>query len=347
MDQPSPHTLSPGTLLRDTYMIQRRLAVGGMGEVYEASHVRMPGRFAVKVLSPRLASDPAAVARFCREAAIASVLRHPHIVQVFDFDVSGDQEPFLVMECLPGRDLAEHLLIHGPLSLARVVNVVRQIAAALEAAHRMGIVHRDLKPANVMLLEYAGVEDFVKVLDFGVSKICGVEAGGVVLGTPSYMAPEQAEGRGDDVDPRTDQFSLAVLTFALLTGSSPFDGNNTADVLRRILDEDPRPLDGLVPWPAAAVEQVLGRALAKAPGKRFAGVADFAEALARAAASVDEPLRDQTQRGAAGEKMCELDTVISLRPALGSVALNRRPSSQEVTIESITVPVLASIPKVA
>jgi serine/threonine-protein kinase len=350
MTQASATTLSPGTLLRDTYVIQGRLAAGGMGEVYEASHIRMPGRFAVKVLAPQLASDPGAVARFCREAAIASVLRHPHVVQVFDFDVSGPQEPFLVMECVPGQDLAEHLLMYGPLSLDRVVSIVRQIASALEAAHRLGIVHRDLKPANVMLLHYPGVSDFVKVLDFGVSAICGAEQPDpeAVLGTPAYMAPEQSSGRFEDVDPRTDQFALGVLTYVLLTGTTPFDGNTAADLLRRIAVDDPRPLGTQVPWPTAGVDRVLDRALAKDRRDRFPRATDFAEALAAAAAEIDRPLRDQRAVGRGNrEDLSKLDTVISLRPGVRSAAPNRARSSEDVTIESDRSAVSASFPKVA
>ncbi len=348
MTQPLPSTLSPGTLLRDTYVIQDRLAVGGMGEIYAATHVRLPGRFAIKVLAPQLAGDPAAVARFCREAAIASLLRHPHIVQVIDFDVSHRQ-PFLVMECVPGQDLAEHLLLEGPLSLARVVPIIRQVASALEAAHQLGIVHRDLKPANVMLLACPGVTDFVKVLDFGVSKICGDEAGGrSVVGTPAYMAPEQAEGRSEEVGPRTDQFSLAVLTHALLTGASPFEGTSTADVLRQIVSDRPRPLGARVPWPSAAVDAVLARAMARDPRDRFPRASDLAAALASASDQIDGQLRTQRARATRNrEKMCELDTVISLRPAVRSVASNRAATSQEVTIDSIPATVPASIPRVA
>jgi serine/threonine-protein kinase len=277
-------------MLRDTYLIHERLASGGMGEVYLATHVRLPGKFAVKVLGARLARDPHSVARFCREAAIVSVLRHPNIVQVYDFNVTPEGVPFLVMECLEGRDLAHRLVEGGPMPLARVTRIVRQIAGALESAHVRGIVHRDLKPANVILLDWEGHPDFVKVLDFGVSKICGVDkvATGqwTMLGTPAYMAPEQALGRTEDIDGRTDQFSLAVLAYVLLTGTEPFPGQSTPEVLHRIVDLDPLPLGERVPWPAREVEAVLRRALAKRRDDRFARVLPFAEALDDAGARV-------------------------------------------------------------
>jgi eukaryotic-like serine/threonine-protein kinase len=348
---PTSPALSPGTLLRDAYVIHERMASGGMGEVYAATHVRLPGRLAIKVLAPHLAADPAAVARFCREAAIASVLRHPHVVQVLDFDVGAGQLPFLVMERLDGKDLAQHLLLHGPLSLERVVAIVRQLASALAAAHRLGIVHRDLKPANVMLVDYEGLPDFVKVLDFGVSKIAGVERGqGAVLGTPSYMAPEQAEGRGDEVDARTDQFSLAVLGYVLLTGRQPFPGHTTAEVLERIIGADPAPLTGRVPWPAAAVERVLARALSKRPAERFARVTDLGEALAEAARTIGDAA---ARRPAAplhfqGRALSDLSkTVICLRPARSCGASNGSSRSEDVTIDALPLAINASMAEVA
>jgi serine/threonine protein kinase len=282
-------TLEPGMLLRETYLIHERLASGGMGEVYLATHVRLPGRFAVKVLASRLAQDPNAVARFCREAAIVSVLRHPNIVQVYDFNITPAGVPFLVMECLDGSDLSHILLEQGPMPLGRVAGIVRQIASALESAHARGIVHRDLKPANIILLDWEGHRDFVKVLDFGVSKIRGAEKQSgrwTMLGTPAYMAPEQAQGRGEEIDGRTDQFSLGVLTYVLLTGSDPFPAESTAEILHKIIHDPPRGLAERVFFSAAPIEAVLGRALAKRPGDRFPGVLEFARAFEEAAAHV-------------------------------------------------------------
>ena len=225
-------TLEPGTVLRNTYVIEERLAAGGMGEVYVARHVRLPGRFAVKVLSSRLLRDQDAVARFCREASIVSMIRHPHVVGVFDFDVTGEGMPFLVMECVEGKDLARHVLDHGPMSPARCAHIVRQVAAALEAAHQRGIVHRDLKPANVMLLEGEGLQDFVKVLDFGVSKVCGAErirrpaGSGRCWARPPTWRPSRPRAGSTPSTAGPISSRWRVLAYVLLTGSDPFPGHD-------------------------------------------------------------------------------------------------------------------------
>jgi serine/threonine protein kinase len=336
-------TLKPGTVLRGTYLVEERLAKGGMGEIYRASHLRLPGKFAVKVLSARLLSDPDAVARFCREAAIVSTIRHPNVVQVFDFDLTPEGIPFLVMECVEGRDLARHILEDGPMPPSRVAHIVHQIAAALEAAHARGVVHRDLKPANVMLLEGEGLVDFVKVLDFGVSKVCGADpaASGQwrMLGTPSYMAPEQAEGRSEAIDGRADQFALAVLAYVLLTGTDPFPGNTTGEVLIRIMHHDPEGLAGRVPWPSGDIEAVLRRALAKQPELRYERVLEFAAALTGAVAMLDETQRrtaTDVVAGTAGHhsraSLSDLSTVVRLYPADLSaptpITIDQRPAGR-------------------
>ncbi len=283
--------LQPETLLRETYLIGDKLASGGMGEVYRARHVRLPGSFAVKILNARLAGDAKSIARFRREAEILALIRHPNVVQVFDFDLLSEGVPFLVMEHVEGRDLAQHVVEGGPLSLDRVVRIVHQIASALEAAHARRVVHGDLKPANVMLVDREGHRDLVKVLDFGVAQMFGTRSGSteptsLMLGTPSYMAPEQAECRNDEIDGRADQFALAVLTYVLLTGADPFPGDTTVEVLARIIHAEPAPLGSRVAWPADGVEAVLRRALCKRAEGRYPRILEFAEQLARAARPV-------------------------------------------------------------
>src|SRR4029450_638678 len=223
-----------GTVLKDTYRIERPLAEGGFGEGYLAAHTRLPGSFAVKVLRAGLTRDREALARFRQEAEITSTLRHPHIVQVFDFNVTDAGVYYLVMELLEGVPLSDLARSGAPLDPRRAINIIDQIAQALHAAHERGVVHRDLKPENVMLLSVGGAEDFVKVLDFGISQASWrtrLTDNDRVSGTPQYMAPEQAQGLREQIDHRTDQFSLAAIAYTLFTGREPFSGDNPIAVL--------------------------------------------------------------------------------------------------------------------
>ena len=234
-----------GVVLGDTYIVGRRIGRGAMGDVYEAQHVRLPGHFAVKLLLPELQGNQDAFARFCREAEIMSQLRHPNIVQIFDFNVAPDARPYFVMEYLQGRDL-EARLRAGPLPLPAVTRVVGAVSSALALAHAHGVVHRDLKPANVFLATVDGqTDELVKVLDFGISKVRAAAAqisqAVDLLGTPSYMSPEQARGQTDAIDGRTDQFALAAIAYRMLTGQDPFQGDDTAAVLYQVVHEDPPP----------------------------------------------------------------------------------------------------------
>jgi serine/threonine-protein kinase len=205
-----------GLVLQDTYALGRRIGYGATGEVYEAAPVRQPGRMAVKLLRPHLVGNQEAFARFCREAEILSAVQNPHIVQILDFNKTPDGLPYFVMEYLDGVDLEVRLAYSGSLPLATVVRIVEAAASALSAAHAHGIVHRDLKPANIFLMREEGLDtDFVKLIDFAVSM-------SDALGTPEFMAPEQAQGRLNQIDGRTDQFALAAIAHAALAGSPPF-----------------------------------------------------------------------------------------------------------------------------
>jgi serine/threonine-protein kinase len=296
-------------VLHDTYRLVRQVGFGGTGVVYEAMHTRLPRRFAIKVLLRSLLAHPEAHARFCHEAELMSQLRHPHVVQIFDFNVTHENQPYFVMEYLEGRDLETELAGGATIPLARVVPIVEAVASALMAAHRHDIVHRDLKPSNIFLCDVDDAREgndgapatparaehpFVKVLDFGVSPagaVARLALGANIVGTPHYMAPEQATGRGKSIDARADQFTLAAITYAMLTGRDAFSGEDVVSVLYQIVHEEPPPLDRYVhgSWDTRLVQQILSRAMAKDPALRFPTVVDFADALRDAADHAHAP----------------------------------------------------------
>jgi hypothetical protein len=277
--------LREGELFDNTYRLTRLLGEGAMGAVYEATHARLAGRYAVKLLllQPTVGSE--AIALFDREARITSLLQHPNIVQIVDHNTTADGTEYLVMEYLAGESLAQRLLRAAPLPLDTVVGIVDQIAAGLAAAHAYRVVHRDLKPDNVFLVPVEGREaESVKILDFGISMVKGPRWGrqapeGTVMGTPLYMAPEQIEGRVADSDGATDQFALAVIAYEMLTGRNPFQADTAGAVFTLVLHSDPAPM-GVGP----DVELVVRRGLAKSNRDRFRSITDFADALRAAAA---------------------------------------------------------------
>lgn len=285
-DAQLPHPLL-GTTLRGTYRILRTLDQGGMGMVFEAEHVRLRRRLAVKVLAQHLAKDAHALARFNREAEIISQLQHPHVVQVTDFDTTEAGEPYLVMELLAGESLAARLERERCLPVADAVSLAHQVSSGLAAAHAANIVHRDLKPANIFLTHVAGQGTLVKLLDFGISKRAGGGTGLTgeydILGTPDYMAPEQALGKTAQVDHRGDQYALAVITYEMLAGRTPFAGDDVMDVLRQVISTEPPPIEQLAPHVSPDIGDVLRRALAKSPEQRFPSIKEFSQALLRAA----------------------------------------------------------------
>src|SRR6266498_420688 len=278
-------TMRPGMVVAETYEITRLLGQGGMGAVWEAKHLRLPGkRVVVKVLLFG-ATDPTVLARFRREAEIGSRLGHPNIVQVLDFNTLPDGTPYIVLELLQGESLASRLL-RGPLPLEQAKSIVTQVGSALAAAHREGVVHRDLKPDNVFLCptDLGGeVRDVVKVLDFGISKIRGsntvLTQDAALLGTPQYMAPEQATGRNDEIDARTDVFAFGAMTFEMLAGKPPFTGDTLAAVIHAIVYAPTPPLAALAKETPAAIVAAIERAMEKNRDARFPDVNSFVKAV--------------------------------------------------------------------
>jgi serine/threonine-protein kinase len=275
-----------GTTLAGKYRIEERLNEGGMGTVYRATHVLMEKTVAIKVLRPSLAADEKIVARFSREARAASRISHPNALSVTDFGEDENGIVFLVMEFLSGRTLKQVIREEGPLPLTRVVDITRQVGDALHAAHQQGVVHRDLKSDNIMLLDTM-TGDHAKVLDFGIAKIneqeghrdVGLTAPNLVIGTPQYMSPEQACGLREQIDHRSDQFSLAAIAYVLLTGHEPFTGDNPIAVLYEVVNHDPPPPSQINPALGPEVDAVVMRGLAKESADRYPNVLAFASAL--------------------------------------------------------------------
>src|SRR6187401_759839 len=239
--------VEPGTLLGDTYRIVRRIGSGGMGEVYEATHERLAHRYAVKFLHPGVREHPDALRRFMREAQVTSRLRHPGIVSVVDFNTLPSGVAYLVMEYLEGEPLGKILARTGPMPVSRVVDITDQLSSALTAAHLQGVVHRDMHPQNVFVMPGTGGQsERIKILDFGISKIASVSQKitgmAAVMGTPQYMSPEQAEGKSDELDAASDQFSLAAMVYELLTGRKAFAGETLASVAYQIVHAAPVPI---------------------------------------------------------------------------------------------------------
>ena len=297
-----------GTILGEHYRVTRLIGVGGMGAIYEASHLGAGKRVAVKLMSKELAAHPEALARFRREVKVTTELAHPNIVDVFDFGETPTGEPFLVMEFLDGEDLGHRLERDGRVALNIAVQIVKQVASALSVAHAEGVVHRDLKPDNVFLLRVANgavVADgavFAKVVDFGISKVLKaattqLTVARAVVGTPEFMAPEQASGRIDWIDHRTDQWALAVLSWHMLSGRLPFWKPEVNLILTQVIGEEPTSLHpDLAPLIPPEVDKVLRRALSKKREDRFPTINAFARAFE--AAATGAPVRSSSQRAA-------------------------------------------------
>ncbi|HEU4577010.1 MAG TPA: serine/threonine-protein kinase [Polyangiaceae bacterium] len=328
MDAPDSGDELLGATLNQTYVVERVLGEGGMGRVYLARHTRIAQkRVAVKVLHQKYAGNSQVQARFQREAEAAAAIAHPNVVTVLDIDVTARGLPYLVCEYLEGMDLAEYLRDGRRLEVGAALAIARQLCRGVGAAHERGVVHRDLKPANVFLVGQVGAELperwLAKILDFGLSRFEADEANpltktGLIMGTPSYMAPEQAQGRR--ADQRADIYGLGAILYRMLTGRAPFDEDSPHATILAVMNSEPARPRSLVPTIPPHLELVLERAMAKDPQQRFADMAAFEQALdAVAAASVPVPSRAPASpaRGRQPQRAAGFDAEIqAARPRL-------------------------------
>ncbi|MBK7858614.1 MAG: serine/threonine protein kinase [Archangiaceae bacterium] len=268
------------------YELKELLGEGGMGQVWLAEHKKLERKVAIKLLKPELVRVESQVQRFFDEARAVNKVNHPHIVEITDFVEERDMgRVWCVMEYLKGNTL-KVLGREQTLSIARSVNIVRQVADALDAAHAVGVVHRDIKPDNIFLVDGKGNPDFVKVLDFGVAKLRAEHSAeghtdtGEIVGTPAYMSPEQALGQ--EVDRRSDLYSLGTLLYVLLAGRFPFDGVTAGQLVANIVARQPLPLPQVARSGEViddALDRVVMKCLEKSPSRRYPDMRALAEAL--------------------------------------------------------------------
>lgn len=275
--------MQAGALLADRYRIERLISRGGMGAVFEATQLGLDRAVAVKLLLPALSRDEKVQERFRREARSVAQLRHPHIIQIYDYGIS-EHGPYIVMEFVRGESLRE-MLRRAPLELPTALAIMEQVCSALAVAHAAGTIHRDLKPDNILIESLAAGHLAAKVLDFGIAKIRQAQTeeaetsltGANIIGSPAYMSPEQ--GLGQELDERSDIYSLGIVLYEMLTQAAPFAKSTPGTMLMHHVNTTPRPLRELRPDISQAVAQVVMRALAKDPEQRFGSASEFAQAL--------------------------------------------------------------------
>lgn len=273
--------LSAGTIVGDKYRLEEPIGQGGMATVWRAVHTTLDRPVAVKFLEAVGTGADKLAERFLQEAKLAANLRHRHVVDILDFGVAGGDKPFMVMELLEGKSLADRYSDGPPVTDWELLEIIAMTLSGLAAVHDAGILHRDVKPENIFLVEDAdGI--FPKLLDFGISRGFGavgrVTRTGVVVGTPQYMSPEQARGK-KDLDARSDLYSVGTVLYEGFSGEVPFDSENPGDVLIAVATQEAQPLAELRPDLPASVIELVHRALAKDPAERFQSAREMRDAV--------------------------------------------------------------------
>ena len=268
------------------YELKRLLGSGGMGEVYLAEHALLRRPCAIKLIRPDKAGNTSMLMRFEREVRATTKLKHPNVVEVYDYGRTEDGLFYYVMEYLSGPTIERLVAQHGPLACGRAIALLRQLCKALHEAHKIGLIHRDLKPGNVMVTCQGGQHDLAKLLDFGLVQDLGalrsdgrLTEDGLIMGTPAYMSPEQAAG-GSALDPRSDIYSLGCVGFFALTGRPVFEGQSVGQLIAAHLTQPPPDLIEVRSDVPRDLAEVVYRCLAKKPADRFADVSELERALA-------------------------------------------------------------------
>ena len=329
--------LTAGTVIDEKYRIERYIGRGGMGCVYEASQFSIGRKVALKILPPRYAADGRAIQRFKQEARRGGSIAHINICEVTDLGETEDGTPYMTMPLLTGCSLAEKLKSLDKIDTKTAVHIVVQILSALKAAHAAHIVHRDLKPANVFITKIDQGEILVKLLDFGISKALNQDLDtnltttGTVLGTPHYMAPEQAKGVRD-IDHRVDIYAAGVILYEALTGERPFDGESYNEIVVKIATEKFRRPGDLNPAVSMEIEQILLKAMATNPCDRFQDAEQMRSALLHARVAKTDY---REQRTTAAIKALPFETSSPSRDTTGRTAANGSPGSRRRPIAMI------------
>jgi serine/threonine protein kinase len=283
---PNPYPAA-GEIVDGKYKIEKILGEGGMGAVARATHVVLGGTVALKFMNPQFMTFPGAVERFVNEGRASKAIKSDHVLPVSDVGLLANGTPYLLMECLYGLDLADLLMRDGPsgLPISRAVHFTLQILRGLQAAHAIGIIHRDMKPSNCFVVTHDGEEDFVKILDFGISKVVQPGSSSLTqtnsaLGTPLYMSPEQARSPRD-VDTRSDLYSVGVILYELLCGHTPFfsESGEFTEILFKLFTADPPPIKETRPDLPDALAAIVHKALAREVADRYSTALEVAEAL--------------------------------------------------------------------
>jgi eukaryotic-like serine/threonine-protein kinase len=355
-----------GQILNAKYRIVRRIGAGGMAVVYEASHTGLGTPLAVKVLLAELARVPTLADRFRREARVSATIRSPHVIQVTDVDQLADGRPYLVMELLAGQSLEQKLLEAKALSRERAVDIGLQILLGLEAAHALGVVHRDLKPGNVFLAQQ-GSELVAKLLDFGIAKVRAstefqsLTRPGVVMGTPEYMAPEQAFS-SDQASVQSDLYSVGVMLYEMLSGELPARGDVPLQVAQQVMTGKVQPLHERCPGLPQGLVNLVHRALQAEPKARpesalemrrelsaFAGELSNAGRLASAVLPADASRHALTPGGTAKVAAVAGSSapapLIVAAPAAAAPMTAEMSRFQAVTVDKAAAPVRAPLPR--